>query len=107
MLEISNKTKNKLSKRDIFLFRKATKIVLGDKYELSLVFCTDKISKHNTLAYPLSESEGEIIINPSRLGKFSLIQLFIHSLAHLAKFKHGKTMDNFEAEIHRELLTKF
>ena len=70
--------------------------ILGKDYELSLVICTDKISRHNTLAYPLSKTEGEILLNPSRRGKYSLVHLFLHSCLHLRGLDHGKKMDAFE-----------
>lgn len=99
MLEINNKTKRKLTAREIFLFKKIFKTVfgaVGAKYQLSMVICTDKISKHNTLAYPLSKTEGEILLNPSRAGQYSLPYLFLHSCVHLRGLDHGKKMDALE-----------
>ncbi|MEK7535812.1 MAG: hypothetical protein AAB590_02250 [Patescibacteria group bacterium] len=99
MLEITNKTKRKFSSREIFLFKKIYLYILSSKYDLSLVICTDKISKHNTLAYALTDHEGEILLNPSRAGKYSLTELFTHSCAHLKGFNHNKKMDVFENRV--------
>jgi ssRNA-specific RNase YbeY (16S rRNA maturation enzyme) len=103
MLEILNRTKRKLSARELLLFKKAYKAALPKGYELSLVFCTDKITDHNVLAYPLSKSEGEIFINPSRAGQFTLIELFVHACVHLTGGKHGKAMEEKEDKIHRKI----
>ncbi len=100
MLEITNKTKTKLSKRELFLFQKIADKALGKKYELSLVICGDVLSKkHNVLSYPLSKEAGEIFLNPKRKGKFTLLYLFAHSCAHLKGYDHGPAMDRFEAQI--------
>ncbi|HEY4493753.1 MAG TPA: hypothetical protein VJB98_04015 [Candidatus Paceibacterota bacterium] len=103
MLEITNKTRRKLSKQELVLFGEIAERVLGKDYELSLVICTDKTSKHNTLAYPLGESDGEILLNPSRKGKYSLPYLFLHSCLHLSGLDHGKKMDSLELKLARQI----
>jgi ssRNA-specific RNase YbeY (16S rRNA maturation enzyme) len=82
--------------------------VLGKDYELSLVFCTDSLSRKlnriyrskdkptNVLAFPLSENSGEIFINTKRLGKFTALELYIHALLHLKGMRHGAKMEHEE-----------
>jgi len=85
------------------MFKEIAVTILGQKYDLSLVICTDKISRHNTLAYPLSKSEGEILLNPAHKGQYSVANLFIHSCAHLAGYRHGKAMDKYENKIAKDV----
>lgn len=103
MFEITNITKRKLTRGEILLFKIAYKVALPAKYDLSLVICTDKITDHNVLAYPLSKSDGEIFINPSRSKPFTLLELFVHACVHLRGAKHGKKMEVLEEDIHRRI----
>ncbi len=104
MLEITNKTKYKLSKRELFLFQRIADKALGKKYDLSLVICGDALSKkHNVLSYPLTKTSGEIFLNPNRKGKFTLEYLFLHSCVHLKGFDHSDKMDKFELKIMKSL----
>ena len=92
--------------------------VLGKNYNLSLVFVGKKraatINKQsrnktyspNVLSFPLTYTEGEIIICPdtavAEAKKFNLTHngyiafLFIHGLLHLKGHDHGDTMDKLE-----------
>ncbi len=92
--------------------------ILGAKYELRLVFSTEKKTQHlnskyrkktyvpNTLAFPLSNTEGEIYMSLSVIRKEakkyglsykdSLAFLFIHSCLHLKGYTHGSTMEKQE-----------
>ncbi|MCA9359465.1 rRNA maturation RNase YbeY [Candidatus Nomurabacteria bacterium] len=92
--------------------------VLGKNYNLSLVFVGKKraatINKQsrnktyspNVLSFPLTDTEGEIIICPdtavAEAKKFNLTHngyiafLFIHGLLHLKGHDHGDTMDKLE-----------
>lgn len=106
---------NTKSKTPPILFKKIKDKVLGEKYELSLVFIGEKRSKNlnkkhrdknypaNILSFPLEDNIGEIFINLNTVkkevedfqknGKDFLIKLFIHGLLHLKGFKHSKKMD--------------
>lgn len=107
MMEITNKTEWGLTKREASLFKKIAKTVLGGNFELSLVICGDSLVKHNVLAYPLSKSEGEIFLNPSRKGDYNLNYLFLHACVHLKDFGHGPKMESVESKFLRKLkLTK-
>jgi probable rRNA maturation factor len=94
---------------------------LGKDYELSLIIVDkEKIRTLNReyrgkdvptdiLSFPLSETEGEIYINPEmsleESKKFDrsydnfIAFLFIHGLVHLKGYDHGSTMENIEAEL--------
>ncbi len=106
MLEISNKTRRKLTARETFLFKKIATSILGKSYDLSLLVCDDKLSDHNVLAYPLSKTEGEILLNPSRKGDFGLSYLFLHACVHLTGYKHGPKMDAAELKFLHKLKLK-
>jgi probable rRNA maturation factor len=89
--------------------------ILGEKYNLSLVFCGNRKSKElnrtyrqkdyptNVLSFPLDKENGEIFITPSvakkEAPKFNktyknfIGYLFIHGLLHLKGMEHGSTMD--------------
>jgi len=89
-------------------FEKIKDKVLGKKYELSLVFCGDKLSQKlnrtyrqknyptNILSFPVSKNSGEIFINLSRTKGFSVPHLFIHGLLHLKGMQHGDRMETRE-----------
>lgn len=122
MLDADNRTKEPIP---LALFKKASDLVLGKKYELSLVICGDALSRTlnqqhrgkdkpaNVLSFPLSKTTGEIFLNPSRAKreaslyershKNHLIALFIHGLLHLAGHDHGQRMDKKEILIKRTL----
>ena len=114
-----------ISPRDARLFRRIQKEILGSAYSLSLTFVGDarartlnkKYRKKNTptnvLSFPLSKTEGEIIVNPRRAARDArtfkhtarehVIFLFIHGCLHLAGYTHGTTMEREE----RALLRRF
>lgn len=107
MLEITYKVRKRLTQSEILLFTKIADYILGEKFDLSLVICTDKISDHNVLAYPLSKADGEIFLNPSQKGEFALPYLLLHACVHLLGYKHGKKMDTIENKFLKKLnLTK-
>lgn len=103
------------------LFTSIKKEVLGDSYELSLVFVGTKRARtlNNThrqkdyatdiLSFPLDKTAGEIIINPDKAKKKAkefgrkfenyLVFLFIHGLFHLKGFDHGSRMEAEEARV--------
>ncbi len=94
---------------------------LGENYDLSLVI-VDKQRIHDLnkayrgkdeptdiLSFPISESAGEIYINPELAEKEAhkfdrpydnfFAFLFIHGCVHLKGFDHGSTMESIEAEL--------
>lgn len=92
--------------------------ILGKNYTLSLVFVGNARSRvlnqkyrnktypPNVLSFPLSDTTGEVYINPHRAArdakKFDLSTrgmiafLFIHALLHLKGLDHGDTMERAE-----------
>lgn len=98
--------------------------VLGKKYELSLVFVGNSISKRlnsslrgkdkptNILSFPLSKESGEIFIDlplSTRQAKKTGLKLeiwigklFIHGLLHLKGMDHGDTMDKAEIKFFKK-----
>jgi probable rRNA maturation factor len=116
-LSISSTLKGNLFVRELpFLSMK--KAVLGDRYDLSLVFIGDTRSQTlnkkyrgkdkpaNVLSFPLGQQVGEIFINPTRAAKDAtsfqttnkkmLGILFIHGMLHLKGFRHSSTMEQAE-----------
>ena len=92
---------------------------LGEKYDLSFSYAkSDEMSRlnklyrkkdysANVLSFPLSENEGEILINKKYQRNAGLsFYLFIHSLLHLSGLKHSKKMDEKELEIMKEFYPK-
>ena len=93
--------------------------VLGEKYDLSFSYAGNNEMRRlnnlyrkkdysaNVLSFPLSENEGEILINKKYQKNDGLsFYLFIHSLLHLSGLKHGKKMDEKELEIMQEFYPK-
>lgn len=100
-------------------FKRMKDDILGESYELSLVFVGDKRSRAlnyayrqktyvpNVLSFPISETEGEIYINPHRAKieakhhgmsvRGFIGYLYIHGLLHLDHYDHGDTMEKVEA----------
>ncbi|OHA42224.1 MAG: rRNA maturation RNase YbeY [Candidatus Taylorbacteria bacterium RIFCSPLOWO2_12_FULL_47_20] len=92
--------------------------ILGETYDLSLVFANDKLSKKlnlsyrnkdypaNILSFPLEKKQGEIFINlntasveAKELDKKRddfIALLFIHGLCHLKGLLHSSKMDAVE-----------
>ncbi len=112
---ISKTTKGKLPSLP---FEHIKDSILGKKYELSLVFIGDKLSKRlnsehrgknkatNILSFPLTEHDGEIFINQKQSKKDApkfkkgynefIVFLFIHGCLHLRGLEHGKEMEKQE-----------
>lgn len=97
-------------------WKKIKNFVLGEKYDLSVVFgdptLMRKLNKTyrsknkiaNVLSFTLTKSVGEIFINKKyEKQKEYATYLFIHSLLHLKGLDHGAKMDK-EEEI---LIKKF
>lgn len=95
--------------------------VLGQSFELSLVFIDDRFSRRlnstyrgknsptNVLSFPLSRKSGEIFIDlitaRKETKKFDMSfdkfvkYLFIHGLLHLKGMEHGDTMEQVEKKL--------
>lgn len=108
---VKNTTKGKVPTLPLALIKDTA---LGKNYELSLVFCGNKLSRKlnrtyrskdyptNILSFPLSKNSGEIFINLSHLNGFSVGNLFIHGLMHLKGFDHGDTMERAEIVLRKK-----
>jgi probable rRNA maturation factor len=109
---ITNTTKRAIPRAPFLALKNAA---LGKTYNLSLVLCGNTRSRRlnrtyrgkdyatNVLAFPISDTSGEIFINLSRLKGFTPEYLFIHGLFHLKGMEHGATMERAE----QALLKKF
>lgn len=109
-LSITNTTKGRLPSLP---FADIKNKVLGKDYELSIVFCANKLSRRlnktyrkkdyptNVLSFPISKTSGEIFINLRRLKGFSVGNLFIHGLFHLKGLDHGYTMERAEEKVRK------
>lgn len=110
----------KLSKIKIDLtpLEPLARAVLGERYELSVVFCTTELSQKlnrvyrgknnptNVLSFPLTKDTGELFINlplaRTEAKKIGLtfddwvVKLFIHGLLHLDGMTHGSKMESKE-----------
>ncbi len=117
-LFITRETKGKLPSLPFLHIKNE---ILGPDYELSLAFVGRKraIELHkkfkskndpvNILSFPLSKSEGEIIIslekarreckNFERTYYNYLAFLFIHGCTHLAGYVHGNKMEHAEKKV--------
>ncbi len=97
--------------------------VLGSRYELSLVICSDALAQRmnreyrkksyapNVLSFPLSTSEGEIFVNVRKAERDArafgvgarerMALLFVHGLYHLKGMRHGSAMEKKEEALLR------
>lgn len=121
-LDIKNITKGALPRVP---FADLKHEILGDAYELSIsIVSPAEIKKlslmykgddthRNILSFPLNESMGEIILNPTEIKKEApkfgttfekhLKYIVIHGMLHLAGHTHGSKMEQAE----KRLLVKF
>src|ERR1035437_8510331 len=115
---ITNTTKSTLPRVP---FAKIKEVMLGRKYELSLVFVGDKKSQTlnnsyrgkneptNCLSFSLSKNSGEIFLNLAKAQKEApnfgpkfdnfVAFLFIHSCLHLKGMEHGDKIERAEEKI--------
>jgi len=99
-------------------FARIAEGILGPRYQLSLVLCGDTLAQQmnvryrkksyrpNVLSFPLSKTEGEIILNVRKAEREARAEgvsmseratyLFIHACLHLKGLDHGARMDTFE-----------
>lgn len=86
-------------------FEEIKNVILGKRYELSLVLCGLHLmrrlsmehkgnTKHtNVLSFPIDKNEGEIFIN---VHEKNITHLFIHACLHLSGLTHGEAMEKLE-----------
>jgi rRNA maturation RNase YbeY len=99
-------------------FDRIAEVILGSRYELSLVICGDTLARRiniesrkktyapNVLSFPLARNEGEIFLNVRKAereartmeisAKQRIAHLFVHGCYHLKGLKHGNAMDDAE-----------
>lgn len=96
-------------------FKELTDLVLGKKYELSVVFASGakmknlnlKYRKKNkaadVLSFPITKNEGEIFLNSDiiKSNRNKCAHLFIHGMLHLIGFKHSSKMESEEQKVLR------
>jgi len=102
-------------------FERIAAEILGKKYALSLVVCSDTLARRmnrtyrkkgyapNILSFPLGTSSGEIFLNvakakrEARMMKIGLrarlVHLYVHGCLHLKGFNHGERMEAVEKQI--------
>ena len=124
-ISIINKAKGTLPRVPLSIpFALIKSAMLGDEYDLSLVFVGDKEAQAlniehrgkdyipNVLSFELDESAGEVFINPKEAKRQApdfdrtptnmIAFLFIHALCHLKGMEHGATMERTEAKFREE-----
>jgi probable rRNA maturation factor len=114
MFELTNTTKT----TSRVPFQKIAHAILGIHYNLSVALVGDTRARTinrerkgkdyptNVLSFPLSKTDGEIILNPHRASRDAaafghtprqhLTFLFIHACLHLQGHTHGHTMEKLE-----------
>ena len=112
---ITNKTKGKLPRLPFVSIKNK---ILGEQYEFGMSLLTPREQKKinlkyrgkdettNILSFPLSDTSGEITIDPLKVKKDAPLfdmnytqffkYLFIHGLLHLKGFEHSSTMEKEE-----------
>ncbi|HDP37043.1 MAG TPA: rRNA maturation RNase YbeY [Candidatus Atribacteria bacterium] len=101
-------------------FLNIKKKILGDSYELSLVFCGQERSRKinqqfrnknypaNILSFPLEKNCGEIFITPlvvlkknpsNQQYRQKILHLFIHGCLHLKGMTHSSKMELEELKL--------
>ena len=120
VVEIRNVTRGR---RPRVPFEKMARMILGPRYELSLVICGDTLTRSlnrtyrkkgdpaNVLSFPLGKKEGEIFLNIRKAERESrtfdiavqerIARLFIHGCFHLKGYMHGEKMEREEGRILR------
>ncbi len=123
------KQKTPLStQQGVSLYTQAAKLILGTTYEVSLVFVGNakshainrtyrgKDKATNVLAFPLSDTNGEIVIalpyarrEAKDFGSTPdehILYLFIHGCCHLKGLDHGEEMEELEQKTLKKLSKK-
>ena len=124
-ISVVRKTKGRLPSLP---FENLKDIILGKKYELSIVFLSagdsrilnndyrNKNYATNILSFPVSETAGDIFINLEKVRKDAplfeksypdfLLQILIHGMVHLKGLDHGKEMDLLEEKYFKKFFDK-
>ena len=117
MLKVVKLVKNQIP---ALPWQRACHKILGNKYELDLIFASTSFMKKinrrysqknksaNVLAFPLAGLEGQIILDAALAKKEAkfygetfkkyLWRLYVHALLHLKGLKHGEKMDKAAAK---------
>lgn len=125
MTEIKNTTRFKIPQLPIDNIKKK---IIGTKYNLSIAFVGEKLAlslnkkyrKKNyipdILSFPLSKTEGEIVICPNIAKKKAVENelstknyiglLLIHGMLHLKGHRHGGIMEKREKKYMQEFFNK-
>ncbi|MBP9771874.1 MAG: rRNA maturation RNase YbeY [Candidatus Pacebacteria bacterium] len=120
-LHTTLKAKTPVSKKTGVLWSTIAKSILGARYDLSVVLVGNARSHRlnltyrgkdkptNVLAFPVTETDGEIYLNIPYAIKEAprydhapahhLTYLFIHGLLHLKGLNHGPKMEALEAKL--------
>lgn len=122
---VVNNTKGKLPSLPFVILKND---ILGEKYSLSLAFISTKKSREinkayrnkdnptNILSFPLSKTEGEILICPSTVKKETkkfnrnfrelLGFLVIHGMLHLKGMEHSSRMEREEKKYDQKYFSR-
>ena len=117
MLKVVKLVKNQIP---ALPWQRACHKILGNKYELDLIFTSTSFMKKinrrysqknkstNVLAFPLAGLEGQIVLDAAlakKEAKFCgeafkkyLWRLYVHALLHLKGLEHGEKMDKAAAK---------
>ena len=121
-------TRRTTGKLPLLPYLKIKEAILGKKYRLDISFVDTATSAQlhieykkkpgpaNTLAFPYSDSDGEIIMHLETIRRQAriydrsyhqhLMFLCIHSMLHLKGFKHGNEMEEMENKFYKKFLPK-
>jgi len=124
MFTLSIKTKGNPKTLKGLPFARMKDAILGKKYDLSLVFVDGREGRKlnklyrkkdyatDILSFPLSKTEGEIVINQKAADKkaktfdrepINYLQfLFIHGCVHLKGYAHGSRMESEERKFRKK-----
>ena len=122
-VEVRNTTRTKFPR---IPFESIAHRILGRRYELSLVICSDARARDlnkkyrkkgyaaNVLSFPLTKNDGEIFLNIRAAGREAkkyqeslrtrLMFLFIHACLHLKAVRHGPKMELLEQKTLKQFI---
>jgi probable rRNA maturation factor len=122
-ITLVNKTKGKQWRLPFVQIKRS---VLGQRYELDVIFVTPSEARQlnktyrkknkpaNVLSFPLSKTQGQIILCPrearhqapsyKQTSRHFIGFLFIHGLLHLKGYRHGSRMEVEEKRLSARFL---